>query len=322
MKKKRNLIEKVLRPFNFILDQANSINANFSKTKCGIFLDSLSKNHTNAYSASSAFFFFLSLIPAMMVLCTILPYTPISKEYLIEFFLKMVPDIFSDPITSTINDVYMRAGTVLPLASVVLLWTACKGAMAMMDAMNTIYKCNSRTYLIKRFLACIYTLFLLIVIIFALLLVIVGNDIVKRILMIVPQFTDLIEYIMSLRYLAAFIILTLLFSIVYFLMPNKRQNLLWQIPGAVVTSIGWILYSIVFSIFLSHSNAFSVYGSLSIIILLMMWLYFSMYFALIGANINYFLEPHHLRRREEKREFIKQKKLEHQLQKKKNKQKS
>lgn len=290
------------------VQKVNKINQWFDETKPGIFLNLITQNHTNAYAASIAFFFILSLIPAMMILCTILPYTNISKEYLISFFLRIIPDVFSETITNTINDIYFRASTVLPLASIILLWTACKGAMAMMDAMNTIYGSKSRNYLIKRILACIYTLFLLIVIILALFLVIVGNDIVNHIIAIVPQFKRLFDFIMNLRYCAAFIILTVLFSVVYFLMPNRKQNIFWQMPGAVITSVAWILFSIVFSIFLNHSNVFSIYGSLSIIILLMMWLYFCMYFSLIGANINRLLENGFIEKRTNKRLLKQQKK--------------
>lgn len=293
------------------ISKVKKLEERFKNSKLGIALDTITGNHTNAYAASIAFFFILSLIPALMVLCTILPYTNISKEYLISFFLRIIPDIFSDTITGIINDIYVRAATILPVASIFLLWTACKGAMAMMDAMNTIYQCESRNYLLKRLIASIYTLLVLIVIILALFLVIVGNDIVNFLLRIVPQFTELFHFIMNLRYSAAFIVLTLLFSVVYFLMPNRRQNLFWQMPGAVITSLFWVLFSVVFSIFLNRFNLFSIYGSLSIIITLMMWLYFCMYFALIGANINKYLEPLLIAKREKKKAMKVQKRKKH-----------
>ena len=63
-----------------------------------------------------------------------------------------------------------------------------------------------------------------------------------------------------------------------------------HIPGAVLAAAGWLLYSYAFSIYVDRFNGFSnMYGSLTTIILIMLWLYFGMYITLIGAEFNQLL---------------------------------
>ena len=60
-----------------------------------------------------------------------------------------------------------------------------------------------------------------------------------------------------------------------------------EIPGAIFTAIGWMVVSWVFSIYLDIFNGFSsMYGSLTTIVILMLWLYFCMYSILLGGEVN------------------------------------
>lgn len=251
----------------------------------------LKDKHFNTFAASIAFFYFLSLVPMLMVLCTILPYTPISRDFLISSMQSVLPAAFANLIQTQIMDIYIRASTILPIAAIILLWTACKGMMALMEGLNEVYDAKeTRNYLIIRLIASLYTLVLLIIIVIGLLLVIVGRDMLNLILSNYPRLGTIIEMIMALRYVFALIIMTFLFSGIYTLIPCKKCRYILQLPGSFATALAWIVYSIVFSLMLSNTKAFSIYGSLSVIITLMIWLYFCMYFVLIGAQINVYVE--------------------------------
>ena len=122
----------------------------------------MKNKHFNAFAASIAFFYFLSFVPILMVLCTVLPYTPISKEFLIHSLQNVVPAAFAELVDTQISDIYVRSGTILPIAAIVLLWTACKGMMALMDGLNKVYDLKEeRNYFIIRFIASLYTLLFL-----------------------------------------------------------------------------------------------------------------------------------------------------------------
>ena len=63
-----------------------------------------------------------------------------------------------------------------------------------------------------------------------------------------------------------------------------------HVPGAVLSAAGWMIFSYVFSMYIDKFSGFSnMYGSLTTLILIMLWLYFGMYITLIGAEFNQLL---------------------------------
>ena len=74
-------------------------------------------------------------------------------------------------------------------------------------------------------------------------------------------------------------------------MPNKRGKPLRQLPGAIFTALGWVFASFLFSIYMDIFKGFSnMYGSLTTIIIIMLWLYFCMYVMLLGGELNDMVE--------------------------------
>ena len=91
-------------------------------------------------------------------------------------------------------------------------------------------------------------------------------------------------------------LLTGVFMLAYKVLPNRRSNWHRQFPGALVSAVAWSAFSLGFSIYLEwYSGAANMYGSLTTVILLMLWLYFCMWIILIGAEINSSIEQHLLR---------------------------
>ena len=66
-----------------------------------------------------------------------------------------------------------------------------------------------------------------------------------------------------------------------------------QIAGAVFTSFGWTLASFVISVYMDIFKGFSnLYGSLTTIVIIMLWLYFCMYVMLLGGELNDLIAQH------------------------------
>ena len=87
------------------------------------------------------------------------------------------------------------------------------------------------------------------------------------------------------------VVLMVVFTVVYTWVPNKKLKLIHQIPGAVFSTIGWIVFSFFFSLYIKHFGGTSIYGSFSTIIFMMIWLYCCIYLFLIGANLNRYFYP-------------------------------
>ena len=83
------------------------------------------------------------------------------------------------------------------------------------------------------------------------------------------------------------------FAIIYFFAPAAKQKFAWISPGAILAFVFWLLFSLAFSFYVGASNSFSAtYGSLSSIIILMLYIYYSSFIMLIGAEMNQVIEWH------------------------------
>ena len=85
----------------------------------------MSRANVNAYAASTAFFLFLSLIPMLMLICSILPYTPIKKSDIITA-VTLLPQTLSPLLTSLIQSIYDSTFGVMSIAAIVTVWSAGK----------------------------------------------------------------------------------------------------------------------------------------------------------------------------------------------------
>jgi membrane protein len=97
--------------------------------------------------------------------------------------------------------------------------------------------------------------------------------------------------IISLRTIVGLTTLLVFFLIIYIVIPNRKTKLLNELPGAMVCSAGWMGFSYAFSYYIDNfSNYASTYGSLTAVVLFMLWMYFCMYLLFIGAEVNLLFE--------------------------------
>lgn len=265
----------------------------------------MNRKNISSFAASTAFFLFLSLVPMLIMLCTIIPFTHLTEENLLNAILEIVPDMLDPLVSNVVSDVYDRSAGVLSVAAIATLWSAGKGVLALTRGLNEVNETEEkRNYFVLRAVASFYTLVLLLVTLLSLLINVFGNVLLDMIFAKVPRTRMLFDFFMHFRFLAVWLILTILFTAIYTYIPNKKMKFGMQIPGAVFSAVVWSIFSWCFSIYVEASGGFTTYGSLSLIVIIMLWLYFCMYIILIGAQINRYFGPAYMvlyRKRREKR---------------------
>lgn len=258
--------------------------------------DAIGKDHVGAYAAQAAYFFMLSLIPIILLLITMVQYTPLTKADIMTAVLQVFPSSVESLITSIVNQVYNQSSGVIPLTIVVALWSAGKGVLAMTNGLNHIYKCTeTRNYVVLRIRATFYTVLFLLVIIFLLVLAVFGNTLNIFVTEHFPILEKLADKLIMVRTIVTPVLIVGFSVMLYKFLPNRKDQIKHQIPGAAFTAVGWMIISWIFSIYLDVFRGFStMYGSLTTIVLIMLWMYFCMYCILLGGELNYMVDSGYL----------------------------
>lgn len=252
----------------------------------------LGEDHVGAYAAQSAFFLVLSLIPIILLLLTTVQYTPITRGDIIDSVRRVIPKSFNELIISVVNQVYSQSLAMIPVTGVVALWSAGRGVLAMTTGLNTVYEIQeTRNYVFLRIRATFYTVLFILTIVLSLLLLVFGNSISLLVNTHAPFLSYITDFIIQIRTVLAFFVLTVFSTLIYRFIPNRKAKLRKQVPGALFTACGWMLMSYVFSVYLDIFKGFaSMYGSMTTIVLVMLWLYVCMYIMLLGGELNVYLE--------------------------------
>jgi membrane protein len=248
------------------------------------------KDKVNMYSAQSSFFIIVSFFPFIMLLLCILNYTNITESLLLTLVYDLLPSKTQPLIISIINEIYHSSSfTLLSVTAVSAIWAAGKGFVSIIQGLNDVYDTGgeSRNYFVLRFHAMLYTIALIVIIIFSLVLMVFGNRLLDLINVHWPLVGSAIQFILRFRFLIFIGVLTLFSLVLYIVVPNRKSKIRHELPGAVFTALGWSIFSYVFSIYVDMSKGFAVtYGSLATLVFIMLWLYACMNVLFIGAEIN------------------------------------
>jgi len=245
------------------------------------------RQNIGTYAASSAFFLFLSLGPMLALLCTVLPYTPLTERNLIAALTEFAPESLDFLVEYLVGEIYRKAAGVLSAALIITMWSAGKGLMALMQGFHVIFGLEeSRNYFLVRLVSSMYTLILLTVTLLSLGVSVFGNSLVRMVIQHFPETEETMRFLIKFRFVFVWLVLTFLFALLYTFLPNRRQRFRDQIAGAMFTAVSWSIFSWFFSIYVDGTGNYSIYGSLSILAAVMLWLYFCMYLFLIGAWLN------------------------------------
>ena len=251
-------------------------------------------DHIQAYSAQAAFFIIISFFPFIMLLFTIVKYFPITESSMLELFSLIFPSGVNSMVVSIVTQIYDTtvSGTLIPVTAITTLWSAGKSFLAIMRGLNVVYEIReTRDYFFLRAISALYTLIFAVMVIITMLLFVFGNRLYLWIERQFPVLMDMALVIISLRTIVGLVTLVIFFLLIYVVIPNRKTNIMKELPGALLSAAGWMGFSYAFSYYIDNFSNFSAtYGSLTAIVLFMLWMYFLMYILFIGAECNRLLE--------------------------------
>lgn len=265
----------------FVLSHIKEIQAQFKKSEI------------RTYAASTGFCMLMSVLPALMIISSILPHTSVTEADLVGFLLSVFPQSSDELIRQICDQAYGAAGGILPVSIIIMLWSAGFGMLQLNKALNTINEVEEkRNYFLLRLVGTLYMLLIMALVIALLLFQIFANQLVDLWESIVPYVEPPEVFTSAMRYIVLFAFTIILFELLFTTMPaTSERKPLEQLPGAIVAACGWEVLSILFTIYARlapHLNNY--YGSLTTFLVLMFWIYWCLYIMLFGAFVNRFIK--------------------------------
>ncbi len=246
-----------------------------------------------SFAASVAFYFFLSLFPILMFICSLIPYLPITEPEFVDLVTLLLPSYMDGVAKSLINQIYMASSGVLPVTAIMTLWTGGMGIMSLIRGLNAIYKVDdNRNYFLVRLLGSVYTLLFLAVVALMIILGAFGKTIGLELIERFPHLGELLINLIFFRALIIWALLTIILTLAYAFLPARNQKFFHQLPGAVIASLAWCVVTWGFSVYIEKFNGFSMYGSLMGIIIFLFWLNIGFNLVMFGAYFNRRLDPY------------------------------
>ncbi len=254
------------------------------------FIKGAGERNLSIYAASSAFYVVLSAVPMLIIISYIIPFTGLREDFVVEVMVRFLPATTREFMVSLAEYVYKGSTNMLPVAVVVAIWSAGRGMLSLIKGLNEIHGiAEQRGYIKLRLISSFYTVLLLVGLIFTLVVSVFGQSIYENFLIQVPVLHQLVELVLRFRHWLPVLVLSIVFTLLYTYVPDIKTSLKRQAYGGVMAALGCSVFSYCFSVYVDNYNDFSSYGSISIIIIVMLWLYFTLYILLYGAYLGYYL---------------------------------
>lgn len=261
--------------------------------KVQLFNKNLKEDHIEEYATQCAYYTILAFIPFLMLIITLIKYIGLEENILFFAISQMVPENFLNAtVMDIVKEVYSKSIGTVTISALFTLWSAGRGFTALCKGLSSIYKTKEeKMYILFRIRATILTAIFIVMIILVLLLMVFGNTINTLLIKKFNIYSKIFNFIIRFKTIVTALVLFLVFLPMYRFIPKhieKKQNFA---ISALIASVGCIVISYLFSIYVEVFNGFSImYGSLTTIVLVMMWVYACMYTILLGAEIGKFIK--------------------------------
>lgn len=259
--------------------------------------ENMKRDHISESAAQCSYYTILSFIPFVILLITLIQYTGIAPQALFDAISQIIPSSMSEMVLGIVQEVYSKSIGTISISIIFTMWSAGKGLYALTTGLQTVYQTKSKkitSYIYLRVKVLLETILFIVMIVMGLTILVFGNgviDIVKRNFGVLEKYNQISSILAQLGViLATFVV----FLLLYKFMPKHRVPFKSQVYGAFFGAIALNIISFVFSRYLTIFKGFSItYGSLTTLMLVMMWTYSCFYTVFLGAELNKFMNKNH-----------------------------
>ncbi|MBV4490413.1 YihY/virulence factor BrkB family protein [Pseudomonas oryzicola] len=248
----------------------------------------------STYASALAYQALFSLFPFLLFLIALIGFL-----HLPDFFswLRLQSELVLPPqaleqVNPVIDQLQQSKGGLLSVGIVIALWTASAGVRLMMSAMNAAYDVPEGRPAWKRMpLSIFYTVGLAGMLLVAAALMVLGPQVMEWIAAQVGMQEYIVILWTVLRWPVIVILLMVAVAVIYYVMPDVKQEFRFITPGSVLAVVVWIVASLGFAYYVkTFADYNAMYGSIGAIIVLLLYFYISAAVLLLGAEMNAVIE--------------------------------
>ena len=254
-------------------------------------MDQMDSNHLSITAAGISYFALLAIFPGLAALVSL--YGLFSDPMMVQRQLASVKTIIPFEayaiIENQLHKIASQPETSLSIGFIggllLTLFSANRGVMTMIEAMNIVYEeRETRGFIKLNLLSLFYTFVMILTIVISMIIIVIAPAVLA--FLPVPGIVEVLVKYLPWPFLAAMIVLLLNFTYCYF--PNRRRaKWRWITYGSAVATLVWILASLLFSFYVSNFGDYNkTYGSVGAVVVLMIWFYISAFIVLLGGTLN------------------------------------
>ena len=249
-------------------------------------------------AAQTAYYFFFSLFPLILFAAPIFGLIGDKQEIIQSVMSRLagtLPGDALDLIRGVVQEVVLAEGApgLMSIGAVLAAWTGSNIFNALIDALNRAYDVEEgRAWWKKRLLALASVIAAGLVLLVATSIMLGGATIAEWIGRQLGLGDSAVTLWTVVQYPVALAMLVGTAWMIYYFLPNIRQDKTQVLVGAIVATLLWIAVTLLFRAYVVNFGAYSkTYGTVGGVIALLTWMYLSMLVLLVGGELN--AEIHH-----------------------------
>lgn len=248
-------------------------------------------DHTLSFAAALSYYFVMAFFPALIMLAALLAFLPIPNLFdtMITALARVAPSEGMGLVRAILADVVTPSrGFLLSFGALGVLWSCSSGFAAIVEALDVAFDVpETRPIWKTRLLSLELSLLIGAQVAVAFAFMVVGPQFGAFLVAHLGIHGAFVALWPVLRYVFSFSFIVIAVEELYLLAPNIKQRFAETLPGAIVAVAGWILLSDALSYYLRHvANLNKTYGVLGGGVALLIWLYWSGFLMLVGAELN------------------------------------
>ena len=245
----------------------------------------LSLNELRILPSYLSYNFVLAIIPTFSVIFLIASLFSISIESVIYLIEDIIPDYIGNVIVDIISSKNYTIS--IGLLNLVTLYASSKGMYAIVEASNNLYKVSKRNAAKDR----LKSILILLLLIFSVLILIIIPVLGSKLLDFLEKYNIVTNYVTNiyhvLKWPITFWVIFINVILIYMISPSVKLKIKDVMVGAFTTTILWSVFTAIFSYYLTYFTRYDVlYGGLSSVTVLLIWIYFLSYILVFGIVIN------------------------------------